>query len=67
VQQGIVNEVAMSPTVRQIVAILFVVACVAAVVFLVARGANPGAGIGAALGAIVVMIMDNRARSGRVE
>ena len=56
----------MSARMRQIVAIVFVVACLAAAAFFVARGANPGAGIGAAIGLVVVLIMNNRARKGRV-
>ncbi len=59
------REVAMSAGMRRIVGILFVVACVAAAAFFVARGANPGAGIGAAIGVVVVLIMSNRARKGR--
>ena len=56
----------MSARMRQIVAIVFVVACLAAAAFFVMRGANPTAGIGAAIGVVVVLIMSNRARKGRV-
>ena len=55
----------MSPMMRRIVAILFVLACLAVAIFFVARGANLSAGIGAAIGVIVVLILNNRARKGR--
>ena len=52
----------MSPVARRVAGILFVVACIAAALFVVTRGGNPTAGVGAAIGVIVVMLLSNRAR-----
>ena len=56
----------MSPARNRILGLLIVVACVAAALYVViARGANPTAGIGAVIGVIVVLIISNRARNKR--
>ena len=52
----------MPPVVRRVAGILFVVACIAAALFVVTRSANPTAGVGAAIGVVVVMLLGNRAR-----
>jgi hypothetical protein len=52
----------MSPTLRRLLGFLFVLCCVGAAIFAVARGANPGAGVGAAIGVVVVLLLSNRAR-----
>ena len=55
----------MSPTLRRVLGIIFVIAILAAAAFFLTRGANPSAGIGAAIGVIVVLIISNRARKRR--
>lgn len=54
------------PALSRILGILIVVVLVAAALyFVIARGVNPTAGIGAAIGVIVVAFISNRARNKR--